>query len=397
MHCVLCVVSCGLWVVVCCVLCVVGRARCVVGKKGCRCAVHIVPRLPRKRRGAPRDARAYIRPLGSAHCPTPATQKRRSPEGRQGVHPTPWQCTLSHACHAKEAEPQGTPGRTSDPLAVHIVPRLPEPQGTPGRTSDPLAVHIAPRLPRKSGGAPRDARAYIRPLGSAHCLTPATQKRRSPKGRQGIHPIPWQCTWSHACHAKAAEPQGRQGVHPTPWQRTLSHTCHAKEAEPQGTPGRTSDPLAVHIVPRLPRKRGGPKGRQGVHPTPWQCTLLSHACHAKEAEPRGTPGRTSTPWQCTYIVPCLPRKRSGAPRDARAYIRPLGSAHRPTPATQKRRSPKGRQGIHPTQGVHPTPWQCTLSHACHAKEAEPQGTPGRTSNPLAAHIVPRLPRKSGGE
>ena len=52
------------------------------------------------------------------------------------------------------------------------------------------------------------------------------------KGRQGVHPTPWQCTLSHACHA-----------------------CHAKEAEPQGTPGRTSDPLAVHIVPRLPRKR----------------------------------------------------------------------------------------------------------------------------------------------
>ena len=462
-------------------------------------AVHIVPRLPRKRGGAPRDARAYIRPLGNAHCPTPATQKRRSPKGRQGVHPTPWQCTLSHACHAKAAEPQGTPGRTSRPLGsapcptpatqkrrspkgrqgVHQTPwqcrlshpchaRAAEPQGTPGRTSDPLAVHIVPRLPRKSGGAPRDARAYIQPLGSAHCATPATQKRRSPKGRQGVHQTPWQCTLSHPCHAKAAEPQGtpgrtsnplavhivprlprksggaprdarayirplgsahcptpatqkrrspkgRQGVHQTPWQCTLSHVCHAKAAEPQGTPGRTSDPLAVHIVPRLPRKSGGaprdarayirplgsahcptpatqkrrsPKGRQGVHQTPWQCTL-SHACHAKAAEPQGTPGRTSDPL-AVHIVPRLPRKSGGAPRDARAYIRPLGSADCPTPATQKRRSPKGRQG------VHQTPWQCTLSHACHAKAAEPQGTPGRTSDPLAVHIVPRLPRKSGG-
>ena len=370
------------------------------------------------RTSASRDARAYIRPFGNAHCLTPATQKRRSPRGRQGVHLTPWQCTLMYACHAKAAEPQGTPGRTSDPLAVHIDPtpatqkrRSPkgrqsvhltpwqctlshachakeaEPHGTPGRTSDPLAVHIVPRLPRKRGGAPRDARAYIRPLGSAHCPTPATQKRRSPKGRQGVHQTPWQCT--------------------------LSHACHAKEAEPQGTPGRTSDPLAVQIVPRLPRKRGGaprdarayirplgsahcptpatqkrrsPKGRQGVHQTPWQCTLshachakeaepqlgrqgvhqtpwqcrLSHACHAKAAEPQGTPGRTSNPL-AVHIVPRLPRKSGGAPRDARAYIQPLGSAHCPTPATQKRRSPKGRQG------VHPTPWQCTLSHACHAK------------------------------
>ena len=410
-------------------------------------AVHIVPRLPRKRGGAPRDAK--------------------------GVHPTPWQCTLSHACHAKDAEPHGTPGRTSDPLAVHIVPRLPrkrggaprdarayirplgsahcphachakeaEPQGTPGRTSDPLAVHIVPRLPRKRGGAPRDARAYIRPLGSAHCPTPATQKRRSPKGRQGrtsdplaAHIVPRlprkrrgaprdarayiRPLGSTHCPTPATQkrrnPKGRQGVHPTPWQCTLSHACHAKEAEPQGTPGRTSDPLAVHIVPRLPRKRGGaprdarayirplgsadcptpatqkrrsPKGRQGVHQTPWQCTL-SHACHAKAAEPQGTPGRTSDPL-VVHIAPRLPRKRRGAPRDARAYIRPLGSTHCPTPATQKRRSPKGRQG------VHQTPWQCRLSHACHAKEAEPQGTPGRTSDPLAVHIVPRLPRKRGG-
>ena len=299
---------------------------------------------------------------------TPATQKRRSPKGRQGVHLTPWQCTLSHACHAKAAEPQGTPGRTSDPLAVHVDPtpatqkrRSPtgrqgvhqtpwqctlshachakeaEPQGTPGRTSDPLAVHIVPRLPRKRGGAPRDARAYIRPLGSAHCPTPATQKRRSPKGRQGVHQTPWQCR--------------------------LSHACHAKEAEPQGTPGRTSDPLAVHIVPRLPRKRGGAPRDARAYIRP----LGSAHCPTPATQKKRSPN-----W------------------DARAYIRPLGSADCPTPATQKRRSPKGRQG------VHPTPWQCTLSHACHAKAAEPQGTPGRTSNPLAVHIVPRLPRKSGG-
>ena len=395
-------------------------------------AVHIVPRLPRKRGGDSRDARAYIRPFGSAHCPTPATQKRRRPRGRQGVHPTPWQCILSHACHAKEAETQGTPGRTSDPFAVHIVPR-------------------------KRGGDPGEARAYFRSLGTAHCPTPATQKRRRPKGRQGVHPTPWQCTLCHACHAKEAETQG------TP----LSHACHAKEAETQATPGRTSDPLAVHIVPRLPRKRGGdprdarayirplgsathplakrrrPKGRQGVHPTPWQCTL-SHACHAKEAKTQGTPGRTSDPL-AMHIVPRLPRKRGGDPRDARAYIRPLGSAHCSTPATQKRWRPKGRQGVQPTpwqctlchachakeaetqgtpgrtsdpvamdrhcptpatqkrrrpkgrQGVHPTPWQCTLCHACHAKEAESQGMPGRTSDPVAMDIVPRLPRKRGGD
>ena len=74
----------------------------------------------------------------------------------------------------------------------------------------------------EAAGNQRASRAYIRPLGSARCPTPATQKRRRPR-------------------------------------------------DTGGTPGRTSDPLAVHIVPRLPRKSGGDQGtlegRQGVHPT----------------------------------------------------------------------------------------------------------------------------------
>ena len=103
------------------------------------------------------------------------------------------------ACHAKAAETKGhqrdargTPGRTSDPLAMDIVPRLPrksgrdqgtpvghqrDARGTPGRTSDPLAMDIAPRLPRKSGGdqgtpegRQRDARAYIRPLSNGRVI-----------------------------------------------------------------------------------------------------------------------------------------------------------------------------------------------------------------------------------
>ena len=432
----------------------------------------------------------------TAHCPTPATQKRRrprdtggtpgrasnplamhivprlprkrggdqgTPEGRQGVHPTPWQCTLSHACHAKAAETKGHRrdarayirplGNTRCATPATQKRRRPrDTGGTPGRTSDLLAVHILPRLPRKSGGDQgtpegrqgvhptfwqctlshachakaaetkghrRDARAYIRPLGSALCPTPATQKRRrprdtgrtpgrtsdplavhfvprlprksggdqgTPEGRQGVHPTPWQCTLSHACHAKAAETKGhrrdaRAYIRPLGNARCATPATQ-KRRRPRdtgGTPGRTSDPLAVHVVPRLPRKSGGdqgtPEGRQGVHPTPWQCTL-SHACHAKAAETKGHR------------------------RDARAYIRPLGSARCPTPATQKRRRPRdtggtpgrtsdplvvhfvprlprksgGDQGTpEGRQGVHPTPWQCTLSHACHAKAAETKG------------------------
>ena len=89
---------------------------------------------------------------------TPEGRRRDAggtPEGRQDVHPTPWQGTLSHACHAKAAE---TKGRRRDA------------GGTPeGR--------------RDAGG--------------------------TPEGRQGVHPTPWQCTLSHACHANAAETKGR--------------------------------------------------------------------------------------------------------------------------------------------------------------------------------------------
>ena len=193
-----------------------------------------------------------LKTLGSAHCPTPATQKHRSPR-----------------------RTRGTPGRTSDPLAVHIVPRLPRKsdrspsgtRGTPGRTSDPL-VNTLPHACHAKAPEPkqhqRDARAYTRPLGSGDCPTPDTQSDRL--------------------------------------------------AVEKGTPGRTSDPLAVHIVPRLPRKSDrSPSGT------------------------RGTPGRTSDPL----------------------------AVHIPTPATQKRPDPKRHQR-----------------------------TPGRTSDPLAVNIVPRLPRKS---
>ena len=88
---------------------------------------------------------------------------------------------------------------------------------------------------------------------------------------------------------------------PRPKGRRLTSDPLAVQAEPQGTPGRTSDRLA-QIVPRLPRKRSGaPRDVRAYIRPPWQCTL-SHACH-------------------------------GAPREARAYIWPLESAHCPTPAT----------------------------------------------------------------
>ena len=132
---------------------------------------------------SPRDARAYIRPL---HYPMPATQKTRSPrDARAFSRPLGW----SHC-------------------------------------SMPGMQKIR---------SPRDARANIRPL-AAHIVPRLAPKKRGAQGTpgQGVHPTPWQCTLSHACHAKDAEPEGCQGIHPTP---SLSHACHAKDAEPEGRQG----------------------------------------------------------------------------------------------------------------------------------------------------------------
>ena len=161
---------------------------------------------------------------------------------------------------------------------MHIVLRLARKSGGAARNAKvyiwPLAVRITPRLPGKRRGAPRNARAYIRSLGSAYWPTP----------------------------------KGCQGIDLTPRQYTLSYTSHAKVVEFQGMPRRISNPLPVLIV-------------------------IIHACHAKDAEPQGTPGRTSDPL-AVHIVPYLLRIRRGAARDARAYIKPLGNAHYPTPGTQ---------------------------------------------------------------
>ena len=200
------------------------------------------------------------------------------------------------ACHAKAAETKGhqrdargTPGRTSDPLAMDIVPRLPRKsggdQGTPeGRQRDarayirPLSNGHCPtpatqkrQRPRDTSGTPegrqRDARAYIRPLSNGHCPTPATQKRRRPRDTRGT-------------------PEGRQGVHPTPWQWTLPHACHAKAAETKrhqrdarGTPGRKPGAEVSDVFQPLCLRQNLPKG---CHATPrheWKNTTVRRLIH----------------------------------------------------------------------------------------------------------------------
>ena len=148
---------------------------------------------------------------------------------------------------------------------------------------------------------------------NAHYPMPAAQKRRSPTdARAYIRPL--------VMHIIPCLPRKRGGS--------------------QGTPGRASDPLALYMVPRLPRKKSGTQGTPRYHA---KCTL-SHACRAKKAKPKGRQG----------IYPTL------------------GNAHYPMSATQKRWSPRNaRAYIQP-----PSHW--TLSYA------------------LTLDIVPRLPRKRGG-
>ena len=273
-------------------------------------------------------------------CHAKATGRAAETKGRQGVHPTP--CSAPSPTPATQ-KPPAEWRRPRDarayirPLAVHQAPRLPRKRhrqsagdkGTPGRTSDPLAVHQVPRLPRKShqqsGGDQRDAMAYIRPL-AVHQVPrlPRKSHRQSggDQGTPGRTSDPLQCTKSHACHAKAtgraAETKGRQGAH-------LPRKSHRQSGGDQGMPGRTSDPLqstkshachawrrprdarayirplAVHQVPRLPRKSHrqsrGDQGTPGRTSDPLQCTK-PHACHAKApAERRRPMGQVSREMQ----------------------------------------------------------------------------------------------------
>ena len=380
----------------------------------------------------PNDAKAYIGPPADAQSPTPATQKQQHSGGdqttpkrtsdplqmlqvprlprkssdraaetkrRQSVHQTPCRCSKPHAYHAKAAAErrrlndakayirptadapsptpatqkqrqrggdQTTPKRTSDPLQLQ-VPRLPrkssdrDAETKRRRTSDPLQMHKVPRLPRES-----------------------SDRAAETKRRQSVHQTPCRCTKSHACHVKATA----EGRRPNDAKAYIRPPADAPSPTPatqkqrqsggdQTTPKRTSDPLQMLQVPRLPRKSSGraaeTKRRQSVHRTPCRCAK-SHACHARKSSDRDaeTKRRQSvhrTPCRCTKCHACHAKAAAEQrrPNDAKAYIRPPADAPSPTPATQKQRQSSGDQT-----------------------------TPKRTSDPLQMHQAPRLPRKSSG-
>ena len=228
-------------------------------------------------------AKAYIRPLADAASPTPATQKS---SGQRGG------------------------------------PR------TPKRTSDPVQMQQVPRLPRKSPAASAAARAH-----------------------QSVHQTPRRCSKSHACHAKVQRP-ARRPAHTKAYIRPRADAASPTPATQKSsgqrggprTPKRTSDPMQMQQVPRLPRKSPAANAaacaHQSVHQTPRRRSK-SHACHAKVQRPARRPAHT------------------------KAYIRPRADAVSPTPATQKSSGQRGGPR-----------------------------TPKRTSDPVQMQQVPRLPRKS---
>ena len=269
--------------------------------------------------------------------PLPRKSSGRAAETkrRQSVHQTPCSCSKSHACHAKAAP---EPRRPNDAKAYIRPPAdAPSPtpatqkqrqsggdQTTPKRTSDPLQMLQVPRLPRKSSG--RSAEPKRRQSVHAPSPTPATPKQRQSGGDQTTpkrtsDPVQMLQVprLPRKSSGRAAETKRRQSVHQTPCRRSKSHACHAKAAAErrrpndakayirpragapsptpatqkqrqsgggQTTPKRTSDPLQMLQVPRLPRKSSGraaeTKRRQSVHQTPCRRSK-SHACHAKAA------------------------------------------------------------------------------------------------------------------
>ena len=160
-------------------------------------------------------------------------------------------------------------------------------------------------------------------------------------------------------------------------------------------PRHTSDPLAVYIVPRLPRKTNAGwipeahrkhigrkwEGYRDVHSTPWYY-ILSYAEHAKV--------------QKKLAIAEGHRRNTGEPPEG--HGRDTGG----TPEGHRRDT-----------GAYIRPWQCFLFHTCHGKRGGNQRTPecyrrntaitppeGHRSNtnptPLISLHCPYLSYKSNG-
>ena len=201
-------------------------------------------------------------------------------------------------------------------------------------------------------------------------------------------------------------------------------------------PRHTSDPLAVYIVPRLPRKSNAGwipeahrkhigrkwEGYRDVHSTPWYY-ILSYAEHAKvqkklaiaEGHRRNTGEPPEGHGSDTGGTPEGYRRDTGG---TPGHTSDLGNAYYSIPATEKEAETKGRRNvtggtparrrrntaITPPEGhrsnTNPTP---LISLHCPYLPYKSNGNQGisvgcrrntgrTTEDPLTQLIVPRLPR-----
>ena len=305
--------------------------------------------------------------------------------------------TVSHACHAKEAEPEERQGVHPTPCkAPSAAPATQKPPAEQRRPRDarayirPLAEHQVLRLPRKSH-RPRDARAYIQPLAEHQVLRLPRKSHRQSSGDQGTPgrtSDPLQSTKCCACHAKAtgraAETKGRQGVHPTPCGAPSAAPATQKPPAEQRRPRDARAyirPLAEHQVLRLPRKShrqsSGDQGTPGRTSDPLQSTKC-RACTAKATGDQGTPERTSDPLQSTKCRACRAKATGdqGTPERTSDPLQSTKCCACHAKATGRAAETKGRQGVHPTP--------CRAPSAAPATQQPPaeQRRPGRTSDPL---------------
>ena len=199
---------------------------------------------------------------------------------------------------------------------------------------------------REGSGAPKQSLES----GTKKCATGRAAETKD--ARAYIRPL--------AVHQVPRLPRKSQGVDPTPCSAPSPTPAMQKQPAERRRPRDARAyirPHAMHQVPRLPRKSHGraaeTKGRQGVHPTP---------CSA----PSPTPATQKPPAE---------RRR---PRDARAYIRPLAVHQAPRLPSKSHRQSGGDQG---TTGRTSDPLLCTKSHACYTKAT---GRAAET-NPAKSH------------
>ena len=245
-------------------------------------------------RRSPKRAKAYIRPLAAGPSPTPATQKSsgraEEPKTRQSVHQTPRKCSKPHTGHAKAAAERRSPKGAKAYIRPRAAAASPTPatqkqrqsggsQNAPKRTSNPAqlqhskshACHAKAAAERRS---PKSAKAYIRPRASAPSPTPATQKQRqsgraqnAPKRTSGPAQLQQAPRLPRKSSRRAAEPKTRQSVHQTPCRRSKPHATQKQRPSggAQNAPKRTSDPVQLQQVPRLPRKKQRQSGSAYVN------------------------------------------------------------------------------------------------------------------------------------